>query len=190
MNLPSPITPVQYAKVYERICAEKSLTPDARSLILCLFLRFYAGLRPLPIPSLPLPHQITLKQAHLASNELHERKMGQKMKKVDGWYFLIDPDCELLRLPKVKQSVLENYKPRAATVTTHEVMQTWHQAYRDQFNCEHPRDQKDLVRFRYVLRKHGGPKTLQLVTEFIRTHAHKAAKATTLRFYNQHGRRQ
>jgi len=190
MSLVAPVTLAQYAKVCERVCAEKSLSPDARSMLLCCFLRFYAHLKPLPIPYLPLPKEMTLKEAHLASNELHERKMGQKVKKADGWYFLIDTDCEILRLPKIKQSPLAAFTALSAPkITTHEVMTAWLQTYRDTFGHEYKRASQDLVRYRLVLRKLGGPKTLQVIKEFMEANRTKPAKVTTMRFYFEHGRR-
>lgn len=182
------ITMAQFAKVYERICAKSDLSPDARSLVLCCFLRFYAGLRPLPIPTLPLPGQIALKAAHLASNELHERKLGQKIKKADGWYFLIDIGHPLFALPKVKQSPLLAYTSKKPDVTTHDMMTAWLQGFRDTFGREYDKQPQDLVRYRYVLRRLGGARALQAIKEYLQANSSSPKKVNTLSFYLKYGR--
>lgn len=111
------------------------------------------------------------------------------MKKVDGWYFQINPDHELFQLPKPKKSPLETYSANTSNVTTHEVMKTWLQSYRDMFEREYDRSPYDLVRYRYVLRKLGGVKTLQAIKDFMQAYRNAPGKITTLRFYNQYGRR-
>lgn len=128
------------------------------------------------------------KRVFQALNLLVSLKMADKVKKEDGWH------CELrfahpIFTVQKKAETLADYNPVASeSVTTFQIQQVWSSQFLEIFKQPYVKDQKDLVRFRFVLRKQGGKKALQAITEFLTSKKNAPHKATSLGFYCAYGR--
>lgn len=177
---------VKYCTVAQAVL-KLDITTDAQALFLCLFLPSYADLKPCPIPDLPLSPKMGLKARYAALNELVGRGLVRKYQTSRGFFGEVVDSTFIEKLERMP--LVESYNPAADDlVTTSTVSEFWKSQYMELFKQPAPRDAKDLIRFRSVLKRQGGNRALDAVKTFLHERRMAPHKATTLAFFMSYGR--
>jgi hypothetical protein len=127
-----------------------------------------------------------LNRVYSGLNQLVRENIAKKLKQANGWHLVFNYSHRIFNV-KV-EATLAAYAPEK--VSTFDLMQHWHNSFAEamRHKATYKRDPKDLVRLRLVLRRQGGTRALQAITDFIERYKNTPAKITTLRFYSQHGK--
>ena len=170
------------------VYASSTLSWEEKSLLACLIARFYAAEMPIPIPTLALVLQKPANSILSTVLSLRRQRLAKLQRQLDGEHAVLDFSNPLFSV-KAQASAYRLVQRNGVVPSSANLLDFWRETYHKLFNKLPPRDQKDLLRMRHIL-KHQKENAPQAVIDYLTKHRNLPQKATTLGLFMSYGRAQ
>lgn len=172
----------QIATIYE----QPELSWDEKALLCCLFARLYAAKSSLPIPTLAQTLKMPVQRVLALSTSLRRHAYVKILTQDDGQHAVLNIRHPIFEMRTRSGDIERIIKTSGKVPTSANLLSYWRSAYYQAFKKFPPREQKDLLRMRYVVRKQGED-AMQAVNDHINRYRNVPMKCTTLGLFLAYG---